>query len=301
MFKALRRFLGDGSRAVTGTGDAGASDLAAKFDSSESGCIEPAIIIAESELDLADLPETAGTFARQIVRDAVKNELELPILPELGHAVRRKTLDPPSSAADLTLIIQTDIAITTKLIQVTRSPFYAGYEPVQSLNAAITRIGMTTVRDIVTGLTLKQIFLTQQPLLASLFHDIGDLVITKYANALSTDELSDDALSGAIQHLSPQLGALMLRRWNLGEEFVFSALHADNFNRESEAVVRLVDLVQVAQLHLLSGIHRMPIASFSEAPAVKKLGLALNDAGNGVAILSDARHDVETVRAALVI
>lgn len=336
MFKALRRLLGDGSRAVTGTGDAGASDLAAKFDSSESDWIEPAIIIAESELDLADLPETAGTFARQIVRDAVKNELELPIMPELGLAVRRKTLDPSSSSADLTLIIQTDIAITTKLIQVANSPLYAGYEPIQSLNAAITRIGMTTVRDIVTGLTLKQIFVTEQPrlrrrmrelwehsarvaancsvlarhqvgvdpeqaLLAGLFHDIGELAIIKYANALSTDELSDDALSGAIQHLSPKLGALMLRRWNLGEEFVFAALHADNFNRESEAVVRLVDLVQVAQLHLLSGVHRMPIASFSEAPAVKKLGLALNDAGNGVAILSDARHDVETVRAALAI
>ena len=75
-------------------------------------------MIAESDLDLADLPQAAGAFVRQIVRDALNDELELPIMPELGLAVRRKTLDPSSSASDLTLIIQTDIAITTKLIQV---------------------------------------------------------------------------------------------------------------------------------------------------------------------------------------
>ena len=51
-------------------------------------------MIAESDLDLADLPQAAGAFVRQIVRDALNDELELPIMPELGLAVRRKTLDP---------------------------------------------------------------------------------------------------------------------------------------------------------------------------------------------------------------
>ena len=137
--------------------------------------------------------------------------------------------------------------------------------------------------------------------MAGLVHDIGELAIIKYANAFSTDELSDEALIEAIQHLSPKLGALMLRQWQLEEEFVFAALHADNFNREPDEVVRLVDLVQVAQLHLLSGIPSTPILSLSEAPAVKKLGLRLNDAEKRVAVLSEARHDVETVRVALAI
>lgn len=336
MFKVFRRLLGGGFRAGAGEKGAPVAEIASEFDSNENDWIEPAITIAESELDLADLPETAGAFARQIVRDAVTNELELPIMPELGLAVRQRTLDPSSSASDLTLIIQTDIAITTKLIQVANSPLYAGYEPIQSLNGAIARIGMTAVRDIVTGLTIKQIFVTEQPrlrrsmrelwehsarvaancavlarhqvgvdpeqaLLAGLVHDIGELAIIKYANAFSTDELSDEALIEAIQHLSPKLGALMLRQWQLEEEFVFAALHADNFNREPDEVVRLVDLVQVAQLHLLSGIPSTPIPSLSEAPAVKKLGLRLNDAEKRVAVLSEARHDVETVRVALAI
>ena len=336
MFKALSRLLGDGFRAFTGTGDAGASDVAAKFDSSESDWIEPEMVIAESELALAHLPDAAGAFVRQIVRDALNDQLELPIMPELGLAVRRKTLDPSSSASDLTLIIQTDIAITTKLIQVANSPLYGGYEPIRSLSEAVARIGMTAVRDIVTGLTIKQIFVTEQPrlrrrmrelwehstrvaancsvlarlqvgvdpeqaLLAGLVHDIGELAIIKYANAFSTDELSDDALTEAIEHLSGKLGALMLRQWNLDEEFVFAALHADNFERASESVVRLVDLVQVAQLHLLSGVPGAKAPDLHRAPAVKQLGLRLDEAGQGVAVLSAARQDIEQVRAALAI
>lgn len=216
------------------------------------------------------------------------------------------------------------------------SPLYAGYEAIQSLNEAVARIGMTAVRDIVTGLTIKQIFVTEQArlrrrmrelwehsarvaancsvlarhqvgvdpdqaLLAGLVHDIGELAIIKYANAFSTDELSDEALTEAIEHLSGKLGALMLRQWNLDEEFVFAALHADNFERASEQVVRLVDLVQVAQLHLLSGIPGEKTADLRRAPAVKHLGLTLDEAGKGVAVLTAARHDIEQVRAALAI
>ena len=336
MIKPFRRLFGGSNNTVAPLDASVIDEPEQALGSTGSDWIEPAIVIAESELDLADLPEAAGAFVRQIVRDALNDELELPIMPELGLAVRRKTLDPSSSASDLTLIIQTDIAITTKLIQVANSPLYRGYEPIQSLNEAIARIGMNAVRDIVTGLTIKQIFVTEQPqlrrrmrelwehsarvaancsilarhergidperaLLAGLIHDIGELAIIKYANGLSAEELSSEALADAIQHLSAKLGALMLRQWKLDEEFVVAALHADNFNRQPEGVARLVDLVQVAQLHLLSVVPSSQSLNLGEAPAVKHLGLSLDESGKGIALLSDARHEIEEVRAALAI
>ena len=336
MLKPFRRLFSGSNDTASPAKTSASSDSPQISGSAEPDWIEPEIVIAESDLDLADLPEAASAFVRQIVRDALNDELELPIMPELGLAVRRKTLDPSSSASDLTLIIQTDVAITTKLIQVANSPLYAGYEPIQSLNEAVARIGMTAVRDIVTGLTIKQIFVTEQPrlrrrmrelwehsarvaancsvlarhqvgvdpdqaLLAGLVHDIGELAIIKYANAFSTDELSDEALAEAIEHLSGKLGALMLRQWSLDEEFVFAALHADNFELASESVVRLVDLVQVAQLHLLASVPGAQVPELEKAPAVTHLGLTLDDAGKGIAVLSAARHDIEQVRAALAI
>ena len=92
-----------------------------------------------------------------------------------------------------------------------------------------------------------------QALLGGLVHDIGELATIKYANAFTHEELSNSTLEEAIQHLSAKLGALILRQWNIDQELVFAALHADNFNRKPDEVVRLVDFVQVAQLHLLSG------------------------------------------------
>ena len=141
----------------------------------------------------------------------------------------------------------------------------------------------------------------EQALLAGLVHDIGELAIIKYANAFTHEELSNSALEEAIQHLSAKLGALMLRQWNIDEEFVFAALHADNFSRKPDEVVRLVDFVQVAQLHLLSGTPSASTPDLSQVPAVRNLGLRLDESGKGVAILNDARHDIEKVRAALAI
>ena len=336
MLRAFRRLFG-GSNNTAAPSDASVThESETAPDSAGSDWIEPAIVIAESELDLADLPDAAGAFVRQIARDALNDELKLPIMHELALAVRRKTLDPSSSVSDLTLIIQTDIAITTQLIQMANSPLYRGYEPIQSLNEAIARIGMNAVRDIVTGLTIKQIFATEQPrlrrrmrewwehsarvaancsilarheggidperaLLAGLIHDIGELAIIKYANGLTAEELSSESLAEAIQHLNAKLGALMLRQWKLDEEFAVAALHADNFNRQPDGVVRLVDLVQVAQLHLLSVVPSSRSRNLGEAPPVKHLGLSLDESGKGIALLSDARHEIEKVRAALAI
>jgi HD-like signal output (HDOD) protein len=336
MLKPFRRLFGGSNNSVAPPKGSALNESLQLSGSAERDWIEPELMIPRPDLDLADLPEMAGVFVRQIVRDALNDELELPIMPELGLAVRRKTLDPSASASDLALLIQTNIDITTKLIQVANSPLYAGYEPIQSLNEAVARIGMTAVRDIVTGLTIKQILVNEQPrlrrrmrelwehsarvaancsvlarqqlgvdpdqaLLAGLVHDIGELAIIKYANAFSTDELSDEALTEAIQHLSGKLGALTLRQWNLDEEFVFAALHADNFERVSEPVVRLVDLVQVAQLHLLSGIPGEEALDLRRAPTVKHLRLTTEEPGKGITVLTAARHDIEQVRAALAI
>ena len=92
----------------------------------------------------------------------------------------------------------------------------------------------------------------------------------------------------------------MLRQWKLDEEFVFAALHADSFNRQPEGGC-VVDLAQVSQLQLLSVAPSSQSPNLGEAPAVKHLGLSLDESGESIALLSDARHEITKVRAALVI
>ena len=310
------------------------ADIANLADAARDDWLEPALIISEAELALEHISEAAGSLARRIVDDVIAERLELPVMPELGLAVRRKTMDPNSSASDITRIVQADMMITTKLIQVANSAVYAGYEPVRSLNEAIARMGMRAVRNIVTGLTVKHLFATRQPrlrrrmrdlwehstrvaancavlaryrsdfdpeqaLLAGLVHDVGELAIINYANGLDAADFTDDELASAIDHLKARLGALLLRSWRLDEEFVFAALNADKLDRAPDSVVRMVDLIQVAQLHALAGRPGFAMPEMQTVPAVRKLGLDIDGAENTIGLLREARRDVEQVRAAL--
>lgn len=134
---AMAPELGGGRGAGEGAGVAkgvDVADIANLADGARDDWLEPALIISEAELALEHISEAAGLLARRIVDDVFAERLELPVMPELGLAVRRKTMDPNSSASDITRIVQADMMITTKLIQVANSAVYAGYEPVRSLN-----------------------------------------------------------------------------------------------------------------------------------------------------------------------
>ena len=84
MLKLFRRVFGLKDRTDRAKKTVEADSNSDAWDPSPNDWIEPAISIAESELDLTDLPAVAGKFARQIVRDAMADQLELPIMPELA-------------------------------------------------------------------------------------------------------------------------------------------------------------------------------------------------------------------------
>ena len=315
-------------------------DLGSPFDIASSDknpdWIEPSFRIDEKDLDLSDVSELACGLATLIARDVSEERLTLPTIPELGLAVRRKAQDPLSSATDLTRLIQIDVTISAKLIQVANSPTYMGYEPISSLNEAIARLGVNAVKDIVTGLTLKQLFVTKQPrlrrrlrqlwqhsvavaanctvlakrqtnldpekaLLAGLIHDVGELAVINYANLSGLEKISDQDLETAIRELKPRLGAVLVRSWGLEDDFVTATLHADNLELHTGSDVQLVDLIHVAQLHSMAGEQKLPLPTIESVPAVKKLGLAVDGPEKSIALLREAREEIRAVRLALAI
>ena len=287
------------------------------------------------DLSLGSVSAIEGSLAREIMRDVKEERLTLPTMPELGLAVRRKTMDPNSSALDLTRIIQVDVTIAAKVIQIANSPVYAGYESTKTLNEAISRMGMMAVQDVVTALTIKQLFVTKQPrlrrrmrnlwehstrvaagasvlarhagtidpeqaLLAGLVHDIGELAIIQYANQSKLSSISDSDLDAAVRHLKGPLGAILLRHWGLDDEFVIAARFADEFDKQTPNGILLLDLVQVAQLHAQAGTSMaLSLQDITQIPAIAKLGLATEGPEKSISLLRESRAEIETIRLAL--
>lgn len=197
-------------------------------------------------------------------------------------------------------------------------------------------MGVNAVKDIVTGLTLKQLFITKQPrlrrrlrrlwqhsvavaanctvlakrqtnldpekaLLAGLIHDVGELAVIHYASLTGLETIGDQDLETAIRELKPRLGAVLVRSWGLGDDFVAAALHADNLELSTGSEVQLVDLIHVAQLHSLAGDQESPLPIIQSVPAVQKLGLAVDGPEKSIALLREAREEIHAVRLALAV
>lgn len=304
-------------------------------DQHPSDWVESPDALNVEDISIGDLSEVEGALAQQILRAVTEERLSLPTMPELGFAVRRKAMDANASAIDLTRIIQIDVTIAAKVIQVANSPVYAGYESTKTLNEAIARMGLMAVRDIVTALTIKQLFVTKQPrlrrrmrtlwehstrvaagasvlarhvggidseqaLLAGLVHDIGELAIIQCANQSNMGSITDDDLDSAVLHLKGPIGALLLKNWGLDGELIVAARFADDFDKQTSGEVRLLDLVQVSQLHAQAGTSAaLPGIDMTALPAVKKLGLATEGPEKSISLLREARSEIEAIRLAL--
>jgi len=181
---------------------------------------------------------------------------------------------------------------------------------VNNLKMAITRLGITFVRNLATGLAMEQMFQAtseaidtrlrrswehsievgsichvfashygslkpDQATLAGLTHEIGLLPILALAE--ETPELIDDekVLDRVISRLHPKIGGIILRAWDFPEELALVPEAYLDFNRNSDAGPDYGDLVTVGNLQSYVGSDD-PLAKldWSTIPAFEKLGIS---------------------------
>ncbi|MCB2427610.1 HDOD domain-containing protein [Methylophaga pinxianii] len=218
-----------------------------------------------------------------IINDLQKGKLVLPTLPEVALKVREVANNPDVSATQLAEVITTDAALSARLIKVANSPLYRGRVEVESVQTAVSRLGIPMVRNLVTSLVMEQMFrptnkklekrmrdlwqhsievaaasqviASKQPniandeaMLAGLIHQIGALPILM--KAADMPELLEDPrrLDTLIDNLYPKIGEAILRSWEFPENLITVAAEHANLNRNSQNGPDLTDVVQVAHL-----------------------------------------------------
>jgi len=75
----------------------------------------------------------------------------LPSLPEVYAELQEKTKDPECGIGDISAIIERDLAMSTKVLQLVNSAFYGLYKSVDSPARAVSLLGVDTIKTLVLG------------------------------------------------------------------------------------------------------------------------------------------------------
>jgi HD-like signal output (HDOD) protein len=249
-----------------------------------------------------------------ITKDSILDDLEndrlpLPTLPEVAIRVRETVDDDNATIKDISGIIITDAALSARIMQVANSALYRGLNSADSVHAAVTRMGLNTVRNLATSLVMKQLFQATNPvvdkylrktwklstdiaalsavlaksytrldsdsaLLAGLTHSIGVSPILVRAESDASLLNNTGKLDELIYSLYPVVGAAILKSWGFSEALIMVPEQHLDIGRDHDGPPDYTDVVQVALLETVSGSdHPLGQTRASEIPAFRRIGM----------------------------
>lgn len=91
-------------------------------------------------------------------REIVDGALRLPRLPVGAMEIRRVLQDEEASMAQVVQAVGRDVSIAARVMMVANSAWYWSDTKIATLQAAVTRIGLSTVGNVVLGFAVKDAF-----------------------------------------------------------------------------------------------------------------------------------------------
>ena len=249
-------------------------------------------------------------FLTELIDAITHDRLTLPTLPEVALRIREAVEDRDVSSGTLAGVIGQDAALAARIIKVANSPLMRGAVVVDNLQLAITRMGISFVRSLATGLAMEQMFQAthdavdsrlraswehslevasichvlasnftklkpDQATLAGLVHEIGILPILTLAEENPEILEHEAVLDKIISRLHGKVGRAILRAWEFPDELRGVPLGCTNFTRDVEGPADYIDVVTVAKLQAYHEDNN-PYKDLdtSNIPAYRKLGLS---------------------------
>lgn len=249
-------------------------------------------------------------FLHYVQTEINANRLVLPTLPDIAMKIRMAIAKGMYSSRELAEIIASDAALCARLIQIANSPLYQGSSEIISIQMAVTRLGNSTIRTLITSLVIQQMFKpsnselmhyfhkiwahgvkvsaisraictllphlnTEEAMLAGLLHQIGKLPILSLAEKLPELRDNPSQLDKLLEEAHPQVGKIIMDSWNFPDELKQVVSNYADFKRDHPGPADYVDVVQVAFLQSIAGTdHPAAQIDMVEVPhSFAKLGL----------------------------
>lgn len=96
---------------------------------------------------------------------------ELPSLPKTYAELRHALSDPDSSIDQVVRIVERDVAITAKVLQLVNSAFFGVTREISDIRTAVSYLGMTILQNLVLSVEIFRTFMPKRPIPGFSFED----------------------------------------------------------------------------------------------------------------------------------
>ncbi|XOV80731.1 MAG: HDOD domain-containing protein [Aestuariibacter sp.] len=121
-----------------------------------------------------------------ILVEKINNDtLVLPTLPAIALKVRKAADDPEVNLNSMADVIALDPSLSARIIKISNSAYLGRAVKVENINQAVTRIGLTQIKNIATALAMEQLFVSKNKVVKGYINKIWDRTIEVVANALA--------------------------------------------------------------------------------------------------------------------
>lgn len=259
-----------------------------------------------------------------------ENQLRLPSLPDVAFKLQR-AMQHDIGIGDAVEIIQIDPPIVAKLIQVANSALYAAMAPINNCHDAVNRIGLNATRNLVLGISMKQLFnskdrelmkgmqqlwknslyvsslsyvLAQEcsnlspedALLAGLICDIGAIPLLHFAEQFPAEYPNLAELESSFPYLRGPVGSLVLHTLGFSANLCNIPHLAENWLYDSGDRLDLADIVILAKLHSYFGNKQSKdLPYINSIPAYSKIGNGKLDPDFSLTVLHKAHDRIATI------
>jgi len=252
--------------------------------------------------------ELSDTILSNLDEALAADRLDLPTLPELALQIREVAEDPDVTALTLAAAIARDAGLVSRMIRIANSALYRGVNQTDSLELALSRIGLRPASNLALGMAMEQLFQATTDFvdrklrllwsqandtantcailakrytrlrpdlgyLAGLTHSIGALPVLTWVEENPGQVRDSFTLERLIQQVHGQLGTRILQRWDFPDVIAIVPGAYLDFAR-SEHTVDYVDLVQVVVLEAFRGTgHPLGEIDRGSVVAYRNLGI----------------------------
>ena len=152
------------------------------------------------------------------IRSIVGGLGELPPVPQTYHALTLALAGPHSSLRKVARIIETDVAISAKILQLVNSAFFGAPRSITNVQTAVSHLGINTLKSLVLSVEVFRVFAPKKPLQGFSLEDLqrhARLTSSIAARLPVANYLVDIAVVAGMLH---DVGKLIMA-WKLPERF----------------------------------------------------------------------------------